>query len=580
MGCMGTTPKQFYPSLMEMPKLTPEARQYIEGEAQQRLSQGIAEITSSEARLHEALAAKDSAAMQQAASGVRQGLEGIESGVAGLRALEQNQQPREIALAWFRGQLSLAEPDQTPGSAEPFGLSWYHLTVMGFLGLFVILTLLIHFARMRRVSELVARLATRPTGAGPPANPLPIPPSVKAGPPPSRPTGSTAPPSTAAPSQAPPAALSRRWSGALRVAAIFRETPDVKTFRLVNPQGGVLPFTFLPGQFITFSAEVEGRRVRRSYTIASSPMQTAYLEVTVRRQEHHGVSAYLHDRVTVGSLLDVSAASGRFTFTGEENSIVLIAGGVGITPMMSVIRYLIDVSFPGDIYFLFGARSTEDFIFREELEYLQRRHENLHVAATMSRAAGTAWMGPEGPITKEFIANAVPDIAHRHVHLCGPPPMMDAVKAALSALGIPAERVETEAFGPAAGMVPPDALHTDQPEAAPITPPSQEATLSAPPAGAAGNGAAAVQNAPLVRFTVSEKTGPLLPNQSVLEAAEAIGVDIDYQCRVGICGVCRVRLLEGAVTMEVQEGLEPGDKERGIILACQAKSTGNVVVEA
>ena len=128
-------------------------------------------------------------------------------------------------------------------------------------------------------------------------------------------------------------------------------------------------------------------------------------------------------------------------------------------------------------------------------------------------------------------------------------------------------------------MVPPDALHSD--ESAPIPALSREptATPSAAPAAKADD-AAAVGTAPLVRFSVSGKTGPLLPNRSVLEAAEAIGVDIDYECRVGICGVCRVRLLEGAVTMEVQEGLEPGDKERGIILACQAKSTGNLVVEA
>ena len=83
-----------------------------------------------------------------------------------------------------------------------------------------------------------------------------------------------------------------------------------------------------------------------------------------------------------------------------------------------------------------------------------------------------------------------------------------------------------------------------------------------------------------MRFSVSKKTGPLRRDQSVLEAAEAIGVEIDYSCRVGTCGVCRVRLLEGAVTMQVEEGLQPGDKERGIILACQAKSPGNLVVEA
>jgi hypothetical protein len=153
--------------------------------------------------------------------------------------------------------------------------------------------------------------------------------------------------------------------------------------------------------------------------------------------------------------------------------------------MMSVARYLTDISYPGEIFFLFGARTTEDFIFREELEYLERRHVNLHVAATMSRAPGTVWMGPEGLISKEFIAHAVPEISRRHVHLCGPPPMMEAVKGELAELGVPKEQVETEAFGPAEGMAPADSLESAHPaEAAlPATP------APPPPAGAiAGRG--------------------------------------------------------------------------------------------
>ena len=95
-----------------------------------------------------------------------------------------------------------------------------------------------------------------------------------------------------------------------------------------------------------------------------------------------------------------------------------------------------------------------------------------------------------------------------------------------------------------------------------------------------GNGQVPLLAAAQIRFTVSNKTGLLLPNRPVLEAAAAIGVDIDYSCRVGTCGTCKVRLLEGAMTMELEEGLDPGDKERGLILACQAKSPGNLVVEA
>lgn len=580
MGCMGAPRKAFYPWLMDLAALTPEARQYIEDEAQRRLTAGTDAIGSAQAKLHHAMAARDPTALQEAAASVREALQNVESGAAALRVLKEGAEPRQIALAWFRGQTGLNQP-QAPAPPEgPFGWSWYHLIAMAFFGAFVLVTLLIQFARMRRIAELTGRLSNRAAGAAAstPAAPLPSPvarPAVQTPLAGSSQSGAVAQPAGAAQAvekSATPIARPSRWSGALRVAAVFPETHDVKTLRLVNPEGGSLPFSFLPGQFLTFSVEIEGKRVRRSYTIASAPTVTAYVEVTVKRQEHHGVSAHLHDRVKVGDLLDVAAATGRFTFTGEEDSIVLIAGGVGITPMMSVVRYLTDISFPGEIFLLLGMRSTEDFIFREELEYLQRRHENLHIAATMARAAGTAWMGHEGPITKDFVAHAVPEIARRHIHLCGPPAMMEVIKTELAELGVPKERIETEAFGPAEGMVPHDALATDV------------ADVPGAPAAARGLAEAAVSVAAAaaaqVRFSVSKKTGPLLPEQSVLEAAEAIGVDIDYSCRVGTCGTCRVRLLEGAVTMAVEDGLQPGDKERGIILACQAKSSGNLVVEA
>jgi len=155
---MGRPTKQFYPSLMDMPTLSPEARQFIEREAQQRLGTGVQSIATGESELHHAMAEKDPAAIQKAAAAVREGLLRVESGAAAQRALSEGQEPRQIALNWFKGQLSLPVADQSPASPGPLGPSWYHLTAMVFLGIFVVGTLLIHFARMRRVSGLVARL--------------------------------------------------------------------------------------------------------------------------------------------------------------------------------------------------------------------------------------------------------------------------------------------------------------------------------------------------------------------------------------------------------------------------------------
>jgi glycine betaine catabolism B len=144
--------------------------------------------------------------------------------------------------------------------------------------------------------------------------------------------------------------------------------------------------------------------------------------------------------------------------------------------------------------------------------------------------------------------------------------MMEAVKGILAELGVLPEQIRTEVF---IGKERPLAPATTLPEDRAATPVGR----AEPPAGAA---------APLavITFARSKKTAMLPPEKSILEASEDVGVNIDYSCRVGTCGACKTKLLSGSVTMAVQDGLDPGDKENNIILACQAKSTGDVSVDA
>ena len=120
------------------------------------------------------------------------------------------------------------------------------------------------------------------------------------------------------PAAAAPAARPRFWSGTLRVGAVFEETPDVRTFRLVREDAGPLPFEHAPGQYLNLALMIDGKRVNRSYTIASSPTRGHACEITVKRSADGYGSAHLHDRITVGSTLKVSAPAGRFVFTGAE----------------------------------------------------------------------------------------------------------------------------------------------------------------------------------------------------------------------------------------------------------------------
>jgi len=365
-----------------------------------------------------------------------------------------------------------------------------------------------------------------------------------------------------------------RWNGKLRVLRTFDETPDVRTFRFGHPDGVPLPFAYLPGQFLDLTVTIGGKPIKRSYSIASSPTERDYVEITVKREPFGVMSGYLHEHVKEGYQLDIAAPAGRFTFIGTEaNSIVLIGGGVGITPLMSVIRYLTAHGWPGEIVLLYCFRQPQDFIFRKELEYLQRRNRNLRVIAAATRRGQTPWIGLEGRFTKEIIAYSLPKIAMYRIHLCGPPPMMEAIRGMLLELGVPKDQIKTEAFG------------TDQRKPANAARPvTGIAAIDAPSTAAQRvNGipptAVSAAKIPTVTFTLSGKYAPMPPGKTVLEASEDAGVSIDYSCRVGTCGTCKTKLVSGSVTMEVEEGLDPGEKELGWILACQAKATADIAVE-
>lgn len=545
-------PRDLYPTLMGLPALTPENRTEVEVQAKERINAGVALMGTGMDSFSMAASTDDYATMQKAVATVQEGLAQMDSGVAARRALAEGLAPRVVALDWFKREMNLLPPVATLPQ-HGFGGSAFHLTTIAILAAFAALMIWMYFFKMRRAAALLKELAS--PGAMAPASAPSAAASATA-------VATTAP--AAAPAKPPefPAMRSltepvSKWSGRLRVCRIFDETPGVKTFRLAAQDDLALPFTYFPGQFVTLAFDLGGKRVKRSYTIASTPTQLHYCGITVKREEQGLVSRHLHDQIKEGDLVDVSGPNGKFTFTGTEAaSIVLVAGGVGITPMMSVIRYLTDIGWHGDIFLLYCCRTTSDFIFREELEQLQQRNSNLSVFATMTRSAGTVWMGLKGRFSAEIIDHLVPDITTRRIHVCGPPAMMDAVVQMMKDLKVPDEQVKTEAFGPASKPV--------EKSGRPVSP-ETTATDSV---------------STTIQFTKSGKSASLAPNQTVLEAAESAGVEIDNSCLSGQCGLCKVRLCSGKVNMECDDALSDDDKAAGLILACQAKATENLEVEA
>lgn len=539
---MGKPPqKELYPALIELPDLPPEKRIEIQKSADERVNEGNALLSSGMEKLSNATRNQDFAATQEAIAQIRQGQSLLESGLAAQRALAENKDPQTTALQWFKREMNLT-PAEAPTSPGFFGLSWFHFITMLTLAAFSAVMIWMYFYKMKRANALVTRLA------GNSRNDTLLP-AVST--PTSLPQTATAEPIAVNPEIAP--SKSNSWSGNLLVAKIFDETPQVKTFRLTDPAGGKLPFNYLPGQFITITVVPNGVPVKRSYTIASSPTRRDSCEITVKREENGTVSSYLHDSIHEGELLQFTGPSGQFTFTGEEaDSVVLIAGGVGVTPMMSAVRYLTDRSWSGEIFFIYGCRSENQIIYREEIEYLQKCHPNLHVTILLEEPDedfDSSYL--TGRITKEILAGRVPEIASRRVHICGPPPMMDAVKQMLGELEVPEKNIITEIF---VGKLPVR-------KASPLAPEDLGKTA-------------------IAIFANSNKTAVLTPAKTILEASEDVGVNIDYSCRVGTCGICKTKMLSGKVSMDVEEALTVEDKANDIILACQAKASEDVVVDA
>jgi len=584
-------PKEMYPRLMDLPDLPMEERAKIEAEAHQRMLDGTELLTTGFDQLTASAPGSDFAGMQTATATIREGLARFESGLAAHRAIAEGKAPRNVAMQWFRKEMNLLPPATASQGLQWFGMSGFHTAVMALLVMFAGGMIWMYFFKMRRASELMQKLATATATADntggaalsaqtatgladrsvPRAN-------VAA-----KPAAAT----TAAVGQAVPDCcgdssvtcadeevatgnaeisqgllrVGKRKLCRLRVTQIYQETEDVKTFRLVACHGGALPFSYLPGQFLSLTLPVAEKPIRRSYTISSSPTQGYYCEITVKREDKGAGSRFLHDQLQEGDTLEAQAPSGKFIFTGEESeSVVLIGGGVGITPMMSITRALTDMGWPGEIHLIAACRDPDHFIFEGELRQLQQRHSNLHVHGAMSRMQEESPEYRRGRLTKELLTEWVPDIAEQRIHLCGAPAMMDATKEMLVELGVSADQIYTENFG---SQHKPRARKTQQ----------EQIPAELP----AGTGP---QSTGIVRFRRSGETANFEPDETVLEAAERVGVDIENSCRVGSCGLCAVKLVSGEVTMESEDGLDPDEKSAGMILACMAKSTGNVVVEA
>ena len=404
----------------------------------------------------------------------------------------------------------------------------------------------------------------------------------------------------------------------VKCVQIINETIDVKTFTFVAEPP--VKFDYQPGQFLTLNLDIDGKSVKRSYSISSTPSRPHTIDITVKRvpaprDEPNAppglVSNWLHDNMTVGQQIEVNAPVGKFTnFANPSAKLFLISAGSGITPMMSMSRWICDTVSNVDIIFLHSARSPEDIIFRQELEMMTSRYPNFKLAITVTRPVpGQPWYGYTGRINETILPAIAPDYQERTVYVCGPNPFMESTKELLQKISFPMENYYEESFGgakkpkkptptvpsadqtsivrpPTSAPAPPPApTPTPEPTPAPtiaatsiingFAPAPAPAPVPAPTPQPAPAAPVPASSSPVVVLSKSGQEIACDGEEAILDVAEAEGADLPFGCRMGACGACKVKKLEGEVAYDDDDPCE-----EGFIYTCVARPVGRVVIEA
>jgi ferredoxin-NADP reductase/uncharacterized protein YcbX len=355
----------------------------------------------------------------------------------------------------------------------------------------------------------------------------------------------------------------------LRCVGIIDETHDFRTFRFAIEPGETIDYK--PGQFITLLLDVGGRDVRRNYTISSSPSRPHHISVTVKRVEGGRVSNWLHDRLAVGDTVRSLGPNGRFHLAaaGAADRLLMLSAGSGITPMISMLRFIADANLPLDVCFHHSARNEDDLSFFDELLLIGRQMgarlrlswnltgRGVTAEGMSSHAARTGRAGDgrtvffAGRLDQAMLEAVCPDLAERVVLCCGPDGFRGKARQIYEHWRTPPERAFIEeTFGP------------DR-SAAPL-----------PPIGAYR-----------VSFLKSGKTVKGEGTVTVLELARKAGVPLPADCEAGICGTCRCRLVTGDWRIASNAAdpdravLSEGEKEQGYVLACSTNPIGGVEID-
>jgi len=363
------------------------------------------------------------------------------------------------------------------------------------------------------------------------------------------------------------------WSGFRPFKVAQRVIEDsagqICSFYLEPEDRQALP-SYKPGQFLTFRLDVpkaDGsgtEQITRCYSLSDAP-QSDHYRVSIKRVPHPPKSDhppgrssnFFHDSVQVGTTLQVRAPSGHFYLEPGGSPIVLIAGGIGITPMSSMLNWCQENQPEREVWFFYGVRNSKEIAFAAHLNAIAAANPNVHLRLCFSDPRPEDRLGQDfhhhGRVDVHLFRMELP-LKPYHYYICGPTPMMESLVPALDDWGVPDAHIHFESFGPAS-------IKRRKPETA-----------------ATESGIAAPASELTVTFAKSGKQAQWSPQSgSLLEFAESQGVAIDSGCRAGGCGTCQTTIRSGEVSYRQSPDYDP---ELGTCLMCVSVPKTHVTLEA
>lgn len=338
----------------------------------------------------------------------------------------------------------------------------------------------------------------------------------------------------------------------LTIKEVKRETPDAVSILFNVPEEFKPNYTFVAGQYVNLRLTLDGKEIRRAYSICSSK-ESGELRIAVKAMKDGAFSQFANTKLKAGDVLEVGSPEGKFTFEPQSNhqkNYAAFVAGSGITPVISILKTVLKSEPQSSFVLVYGNKSPEETIFNQELHDLQLKYTGrlfVHYVFSQAKVEGTLFGRIDKSIVNFVLNNKHSALEFDKFYLCGPEEMINTVSKVLKEHNIKDSSIKFELFS-----------------SSPVE--NLEASAN--------------EGHTKISITVDddETTFEMSQKQTILEAALKQGIDAPYSCQGGICSSCLARVKSGTAEMKKNAILSDNEIEEGLILTCQAHPTSAEIV--